>query len=859
MEHQSTKNPIVSIFYFFFPVLLSVCLVAVQAEPTDPVQAERAVSGWLRNNPAPMGTALGRQVKRTEVFRDNLGSPLYYVVYLESSGFVIVPADDRIEPIIAFASQGSYDPSPDNPLGSLVSSDMLARLTHVRNLSVSQNQQKPAKMTSKNQEAFLRASSIASQKWVMLQDAADTYSTMELDTISDVRVDPLVQSQWGQGGILVWVEGNPVFLPTFNYYTPGPNYASGCVATAMAQLMRFHEYPTAGVGTPSFMIWVDGVEQPASLRGGDGSGGPYLWSDMVLQPDATITEPQRQAIGALCYDAGVSIETYYTSSSSSAGFPMVAPSLCNSFGYNNAVHGQEIWHDVDNRLLAMINPNLDTELPVLLGISSSTMYRHHAVICDGYGYDMNTMYHHLNMGWSGNADAWYALPDIGTSSNYNYLRGCIYNIYTSGSGEIISGRVTDEMGNPVSNVDVIAYVSGGSTYYATPNARGIYVLPKIPSNTAYFVTAGKAGWQFNSHNVKTGVSNNEADISGNLWGIDFVGIASDGFIELDQATYIAPERIRIRIVDNDLVGNGTHSVNLMICGGDQETVTLTEDPAHSGIYSGTIDTAAGTINSQDGIIQVTGSRAVNALYEDSSDLVTHRATANVAGEAMVIFETDFTGGLPSGWLIVDGYADNRTWGSDNPGGRSSPYWSGEFMIVESQNPATFEMDEELISQTFDCSSYERVTLSFSHEFKHRSTEICQVDVRNNGGSWQTVAHYQCADAFGEEKIDLTAVAAHKDNIQIRWHYYDVLYDWYWGIDTIKLTGVLPADQLIGDFELDCDIDLQDFSILGMAWLSNLGDANWNSACDISVPCDGTIDIKDLDTLINHWLSRIGGN
>lgn len=856
MEQQSNKNPIVSIIYYFLPMILLVCLSTARARQIDTIQAERTVAGWLRCNPAPMGIALGHQVKRTEVFHDNLGLPLYYAVYLEPSGFVIVPADDQIEPIIAFVFQGSYDPSPDNPLGALVSSDMLARITHVRNLSTSQNQQVPLKKIGKNQASFLLASSKARQKWVMLQDTVDDYTTMELGTISDVRVDPLVQSKWGQGAILIWVGGNPVFLPTFNYYTPGPNHVCGCVATAMAQLMRFHEYPTAGVGTPSFTITVDGVSQSASLRGGDGSGGPYLWSDMVLQPDANITEPQRQAIGALCYDAGVSIETYYTNSGSSAGFHVVAPSLCDTFGYTNAVHGQEIFHEVDMHLLAMINPNLDTGLPVLLAISSTTTYRHHAVICDGYGYDMNTMYHHLNMGWMGGSDAWYALPDIGTSSNYDYLRGCIYNVYTSGSGEIISGRVTDEIGNPVSNVDVIAYVFGGATYYATPNARGIYVLPKIPSNTAYYITAGKAGWQFNSHNVKTGVSNNEADISGNLWGIDFVGISSDGFIELDRATYIAPERIRIRIVDNDLVGNGTQDVELRICGGDQETVTLTEDPAHSGIYSGTIDTVAGTVNSQDGIIQVSGSQAVTALYEDTSDLETHRATANVAGETMVIFETDFTGGLPNGWSVVDGFADDRTWSTDNPGGRSSPYWSGEFMIVESQNPATFGMDEELVTQAFDCSAYERITLSFSHDFKYDYSEICQVDVRNDGGSWQTMAHYQCADASGEEKIDLTAVAAHKDNVQIRWHYYDATYDWYWGIDNIELTGILPADQLIGDFEPDCDIDLKDFSILSIAWLCNPGDANWNPTCDISVPSDGTINIKDLVIFLNHWLSGI---
>ena len=59
-----------------------------------------------------------------------------------------------------------------------------------------------------------------------------------------------------------------------------------------------------------------------------------------------------------------------------------------------------------------------------------------------------------------------------------------------------------------------------------------------------------------------------------------------------------------------------------------------------------------------------------------------------------------------------------------------------------------------------------------------------------------------------------------------------------------------------DYDLDGDVDLHDFDILATAWLCNPGDANWNPACDISVPSDGTINIKDLDTFINHWLNGI---
>ena len=59
----------------------------------------------------PLGETLGGSVQRVETFNDQAGNPVYYVVYLDPSGFVIVAADDLVEPIVGFARAGQYDPS----------------------------------------------------------------------------------------------------------------------------------------------------------------------------------------------------------------------------------------------------------------------------------------------------------------------------------------------------------------------------------------------------------------------------------------------------------------------------------------------------------------------------------------------------------------------------------------------------------------------------------------------------------------------------------------------------------------------------------------------------------------------------
>ena len=105
---------------------------AAWAKPTTPEQARSVVSNWLGLEAAPMGAPLGGQVREVQTFNDASGNPAYYVVYLNPSGLVFLPADDLVEPIIGFLPEGVYDPSPANPLGALVSRDIPGRVLQAR-------------------------------------------------------------------------------------------------------------------------------------------------------------------------------------------------------------------------------------------------------------------------------------------------------------------------------------------------------------------------------------------------------------------------------------------------------------------------------------------------------------------------------------------------------------------------------------------------------------------------------------------------------------------------------------------------------------------------------------------------------
>jgi hypothetical protein len=487
--------------------LLCASWQAATAAPVTSKQAAAAVTGWLSMDPAPLGETLGGSVLRVDTFNDPADNPVYYAVYLEPSGFVIVAADDLVEPIVGFARAGQFDPSNANPLGALVSNDLSARVAFAQ-----QAGSVPSDTNALRAEA----------KWQRLApaDGRPVMTPNGITSVSDVRIAPFIQTTWDQQ-----TAAGAGTAACYNYYTPPnangstANYPAGCVATAMSQLMRYYQFPGTGVGTAGFSITSDGSPLTYYLRGGDGAGGSYAWSDMPLVPPAVPTPVQCQAIGALVADAGGTVGMQYSSGGSSSSLLTAKTALTGTFHYANAIKGWKNNLEIGAGLVGMINPNLDARYPLLLGIGGAS--GGHAVVADGYGYSASTLYHHLNLGWSGASSAWYSLPLIDTSLyTFNVINGCVYNAYTNGTGEIISGRVLDQISRPVANASVTATRTGGGTYTTTTDPQGIYALARIPSASSYLITIIKANYSSVSTNLSTGTSADMSATSGNRWGTD---------------------------------------------------------------------------------------------------------------------------------------------------------------------------------------------------------------------------------------------------------------------------------------------------------------------------------------------------
>ncbi|NLH15290.1 MAG: hypothetical protein GX455_01800, partial [Phycisphaerae bacterium] len=546
-------------------------------------------------------------------------------------------------------------------------------------------------------------------------------------------------------------------------------------ATSTAQLIRYHQYPAAYT-PPGKTTHI------------------FNWANMPLIPGYSLTTAQRQEIGYLCFQVAESVDMEYSADGSSATLSDASRELRESFGYSQSIYGKNGWPNSNTNLdfsilRKMINPNLDAGFPTLLAILNYGEDYGHAIVCDGYGFQGDTAYHHLNMGWSGTDDAWYSLPTIdGDLGAYDTVYGCVYNTFPNGKGEIISGRTVDSLGRPVAGVQVSTTGAG----ITTTTSKGIFAFSRLDSNRTYTIAATKAGWSFASKSGQTGTSVNQSNTCGNFWNLLVAGQLSAGDLTLNKVAYTAGESIQIDLLDNDLNNGPPLTVLVQTGAGDQESVILSEVTAGKGYFRGTIPTKQRPFTIGNGTLDLWQGQTITVTYQDlnhgNGQPAAVIATATVKGSQETLYQTDFESGLDSVWSIVDGGTSTDTWQRiDSIDG----YGQGKVLLADSDAAGNVIMDEQAILQ-LNCAGWKTMRLQFDHHFREFSVdpaEIGDVDVSVNEGAWQNLVRYQYGSFEGQVTLNLPSTADGQSNVRIRWHYYNANWDYHWLIDNVQVTGL----------------------------------------------------------------------
>ena len=215
------------------------------------------------------------------------------------------------------------------------------------------------------------------------------------DELGNVVVEPLLKTTWNQAG-------------PYNKYLTMEDAATGCVPTAMAQVMAYWKYPKQGRGSHAY-------DDSGSSYYADFSSSVYDWDNMLNgYADVAYSEAQANAVARLMADCGISIEAHYGGIFGTGAMTYDVPiALVKYFGYSmnyrclaSSDYETQEWED-------MMRAELDAKRPFLYsGSPRSDEYYPpvgHTFVCDGY---TDNGYFHFNLGWEGKGNGWYMTSAI---------------------------------------------------------------------------------------------------------------------------------------------------------------------------------------------------------------------------------------------------------------------------------------------------------------------------------------------------------------------------------------------------------------------------------------------------------------
>ncbi len=149
--------------------------------------------------------------------------------------------------------------------------------------------------------------------------------------------------------------------------------------------------------------------------------------------------------------------------------------------------------------------------------------------------------------------------------------------------------------------------------------------------------------------------------------------------------------------------------------------------------------------------------------------------------------------LPAGWEVWDHAGTGVTWAFKDSSDRGNlTGGTGGFAMVDSDYPGPVDVDSSLVSPSVDLSGEAVVLLSFDQDFfKYPGNleEVGEVEVLVSGGDWQSVYRItESARGPNRQVIDISALAAHQDDVRVRFRYYNANSEWWWQVDNVRLGG-----------------------------------------------------------------------
>lgn len=357
-----------------------------EAAPVTAVKARTEAANFLSSLPVvkASGTHRPQSVNSNLVlaYTAKVSSDIsdYYVFNRNAeAGYVIIAGDDRMPSVLGYSDNGCFDADnmPDN------------------------------------MKAFLAEYAREAE---YLRKHPELANDIRVDTY-DTEVAPLLKN-------ITWDQTKP-------YNNKCPNdYPTGCVATAMGQVMYYYRYPDHGIGSKTYQ-W-NGQQLTANF-----GSTTYQWDKMQDKVTSSSSADAQNAVATLLYHVGVGVGMNYgpaETGGSGASPSYIGPALVNFFGYDKGINLRSREYFTKTEWEATVRDELDHARPVLYGgytVSASG----HSFVCDGYN---KQGYYHINWGWSGLNNGYFLLTALNPKSKgtgggaegegYNYNQTMVVGI-----------------------------------------------------------------------------------------------------------------------------------------------------------------------------------------------------------------------------------------------------------------------------------------------------------------------------------------------------------------------------------------------------------------------------------------------
>lgn len=301
------------------------------------------------------------KIKDIKIVLTSANDTALFIVNYEGKGFVIIAGDKRLQPILAFSSTNTF-PSDFSKCPS-ASIEWLMKVKDV------------VEKVKKNNN---KSDPVLDATW----ENMTLQQTQPIDppppcTDESLLYGPLINTNWGQE------EFYNDSLPSQSTYgctgMPHEKMLAGCTAVAMAQIMKYHNYPTN-----------------------------YAWS--VMPNNYSPFDQGMSEIARLIKNINIAMPATYACTYTSCIENDVSSKLKNNFSFTSATYAYYNLNSVINDIIA--------NRPVILNGGSEE--ERHAWVCDGYEYFKYCVYINgvfmgtnefqyldMNWGWRGDCNGWY--------------------------------------------------------------------------------------------------------------------------------------------------------------------------------------------------------------------------------------------------------------------------------------------------------------------------------------------------------------------------------------------------------------------------------------------------------------------